>query len=537
MANKYKWEGVTLPKLSDLWKPGQSLGEKIETMMTRFVQRVILWSVDFISDRLVDIFDNSMKIMRPGTERATRGMLEYLKSIPNMPRWYTDALESVEKEEGESSFLLRLVVFASSIRMLIFGGLQPIANWANYTAEETYHSHLPDIATASFMHRVGLMSEEGYKDTLNKLGAHEKLIPVYLELSRRMPSPQEITAGRWRGVKSDPDFIADLKRMGYGENDIKLFDELAKQIPPISDLIRMLVRDAFNDGVSSQFGYDEDFPEDINQYFEKQGYDADWAKRYWRSHWVLPSPTQAYEMLHRGLITLEDIETLLKTSDYPPFWREKLIAISYNVMTRVDVRRLLQSGLIDEGKAEQVYNQMGYTPEDARLLTEFAVMGISNEERDLTKTDVLNLYEEGLLDRDTTAANLVKMGYDGLEAEDILKLADVNIAKAARTDLINYTKEKFIARQIDSQGARSELTSIGLRSQSVERYIMNWERAQEVDIALPTMADVKRWYMGEYIDEAKARSLLELHRHTAEHIEIYIKEWNDILSESENEQA
>lgn len=535
MATKYNWKDTTPPPVSDTWQAGDSLGKKIETMFVRFVQRAFVWAIDFVSDRLVDIFDNSMKIMRPGSERMSRDALNFMKSIPDLPPFVTKMLEAIETEEGESSFLGKLIVMYVAVRGIIFGGLEPYARWANYKIDKSARSFVPDPMTLASLYQTGIMKDEGLQEGMSSMGVPDRLIPLLVELTRRIPSPQEISVGRWRGVKTDQEFRDDLRRNGYSDRDIQMFDELSKQIPPISDLIRMLVRDAFNDGVSSTFGYDEDFPEAINEFFEKQGYNAEWAKRYWRSHWVLPSPTQAYEMLHRGLITVDDIETLLKTSDYPPFWREKLIAISYNVLTRVDVRRLLQAGLIDEIKAQEVYNQMGYTPDDAKLLTEFAVMGITQEERDLTKTDVLNLYEEGVIDRDTTSANLVKMGYDSEEAETILKLADVNIAKAERTDLINYTKEKFIAKQLDEQGARDELTSIGLKSQSVERYVMNWVRAKEVDITLPTIADTKRWFMGNYIDEAKARSLLELHKHTSEHIDIYLKEWINLKGEQENE--
>jgi len=298
----------------------------------------------------------------------------------------------------------------------------------------------------------------------------------------------------------------------------------------------MLVRDAFNDSASSQYGYDEDFPQEINEFFAKQGYDPDWAKRYWRSHWNLPSPNQAYEMLHRGLIDQGDLETLLRISDYPKFWREKLRDISFNVLTRVDVRRLLQAGLLDEGKALEAYKKMGYTPEDAELLTKFAVQGISQDEKDLTKSDVLNLYEDGLIDRGTTAGNLVKMGYDSSEADNILKLSDVAIAKATRSDLINFTKEKYLAKKVDENTARSELSQIGLKAHSVDRYLLNWNRATEIESALPSIADVKKWYLLDYIDENKLRLYLQQHRHTEDNITLYVRQLNDQKEQQANEQ-
>lgn len=536
MATKYQWTGGDKPSVDQRWNNGHSLGEKIEIMFTRFVQKVFLWCIDFISDRLVDVFDNSMKILQPGIERIMQPVMQDLLNNPGIPENVKNSIRAVQNEKGESGFIAKFAVWIYTIRASIFGGLEPVARFANYNADRAMRSFLPDVGSLGFMRWVGLMSDEGYQNSMAQLGVHDKLIPLYIELAKRLPNNGEIIAGRWRGKISDGEFSALLKRQGYDDKAIELYKELSKQLPGLQDLIHMLVRDAFNDSAANQYGYDEDFPQEINEFFAKQGFDPDWAKRYWRSHWQLPSPNQAYEMLHRGLIEQGDLETLLRISDYPKFWRDKLRDISFNVLTRVDVRRLLQAGMIDEAKAFDSYKKMGYTEEDARLLTDFAVHGISQDEKDLTKSDVLNLYEDELIDRGEASSNIVKMGYDSSEAEEILKLADVNIAKAMRTDLINFTKEKFLAKKVDENQARSELAQIGLKAQSVDRYLLNWNRATEIEAALPSIADVKKWYLLDYIDESQFRNYLAQHRHTEENISLYVRQLNDQKQEQSNEQ-
>jgi hypothetical protein len=506
-------------------------------MFTRFIQRVIEWGSEFFAELMVDIFDASMGILRPGIAKAIDPTINMMLQNPELPGWMKTALQTALTEQGESSPVMKFLIFYVTILAGVTGNIAPIQKIVSYRADKEFRSFLPSPQETAALHLMGLVSETAFKDTMAKLGVAEPLIPVYKEFARNLPSMGELFNGYWRGLYSEGEFTGYLKRMGYNEKDTQAIKALTENIPPLSDLIHMLVRDAFNNSAASRYGYDEDYPSDINEFFAKQGYSPDWAKRYWRSHWQLPSPSQGYEMLHRGLIDVEDLETLLRISDYPKFWRDKLRDISYHVLTRVDVRRLLQAGLIDESKAFEVYKQMGYTPEDARLLTDFAVMGISQDERDLTKTDVLNLYEEGLIDRSEASGNLVKMGYDGQEADAIIQLSDVAIAKAMRTDLINYVKERFLAHQVDENGARSELTQIGLKSQSVDRYILNWQRATEIESALPSMADVKRWYASDYIDESKFRSYLSKHRHTQENIEIYVKEINDQKAQAINEQT
>lgn len=535
MATKYKWDGVTPPPISEEWKQGDGLGRKIEVMFTRFAQRVIHWGSDFVSDRMVDIFDNSMKILQPGARRMFDSILTWAENQEYMPDEFKKMIADVKKEQGEAA-ILGILITILSIIFTIFGGMfAPVARRMEHFTDVIVRSWIPSPADVMDMERRGLLPPEQLVTYYGRTGIETNMIDKMKELTRAFPTVGELIAGRWRGKISDADFRQYMKWMRYDDKEIELYNALSEQLPPISDILLMLRREAFQDDIAAKYGYEEEYPAAIEEHLAKIGYDPKWGKMYYRAGWTVPSPTMGYEMLHRGLIDRDTLDDLLKIADYPPFWREKLMDVSYSVLTRVDVRRLLQAGLIDEGKAEETYNRMGYSPEDAKLLTEFAILGITQDERDLTKTDVLNLYEEGVIDRGATSANLVKMGYDGEEAETILKLADVNIAKAARTDLINYVKERFIAKQIDEAGARNELTQIGLKSQSVERYVMNWARAQEVDTALPTMADVKRWYLGSYIEEAKARSLLDLHKHTSEHIEIYIREWNDMKAEAINE--
>ena len=45
---------------------GAGLGAKIEKVITRAFQRVILWGWKFAAEVAVNVFDASMKILRPG---------------------------------------------------------------------------------------------------------------------------------------------------------------------------------------------------------------------------------------------------------------------------------------------------------------------------------------------------------------------------------------------------------------------------------------------------------------------------------------
>ncbi|GAH58877.1 unnamed protein product, partial [marine sediment metagenome] len=43
-----------------------------------------------------------------------------------------------------------------------------------------------------------------------------------------------------------------------------------------------------------------------------------------------------------------ELDSLFMATDIMPWWREKLKAISYNPLTRVDVRRVFKMGIVSE---------------------------------------------------------------------------------------------------------------------------------------------------------------------------------------------
>ena len=84
---------------------------------------------------------------------------------------------------------------------------------------------------------------------------------------------------------------------------------------------------------------------------------------------MLPSIGQGFEMLHRRVIEDADLDLLLRALDVMPFWREKLKDISYNPLTRVDVRRMHRIGVLEEEGVFNAYLDVGYNEENAQLMT------------------------------------------------------------------------------------------------------------------------------------------------------------------------
>jgi hypothetical protein len=501
MANKYNAQFTKPPVESPKWNDGASLGTKLETALVRFIQRVITWGYEFFAELMVDIFDQSMKILQPGLDRVLNALLPLMDNNKAFPKEFQAMLNAAKAEKGESAAIIKILLLVTALRSIIFGGLAPLSREISNIADVSIRSNRLDPQMIAQLLVTGYLDAPKANFILTELGLSDTLKDAIIRASNRLPTIGEAMNGLWRGYYSKEDFTNILKKSGYYALDLGLYETLAENIPPFQDVLRLMQREAFQDDVAAKYGYEEDYPAQVEEFFTKLGYDKKWGRLYYRANWTIPSPQMGYEMLHRGIIDKDVLGDMLKIADYPPYWREKLMAMSYSNFTRVDIRRMYQTGVLTEDEVYKAYLELGYNEDKAQKLTAFTKAGNAQTEKDLTRADILGLYHDNLLDRGETGAALGKLGYDNQESEYLLDRIDFNLAKAARVDSIKYVQEKFIAGLIDKTGVTTELTSIGLSQSQIERYTLQWERSIEVKTVLPNKADTTKFFVQDYITQ------------------------------------
>ncbi len=375
------------------------------------------------------------------------------------------------------------------------------------------------------------LDKEEYVKRMKALGYDEEKINEILATTSRLLEAGDLLVAKWRGIIEEEEFKEYMQKLGFSDADIERYELVRKYYPSPTDFIRFAVREVFNDEIVKKYGYDEEFPEGIVPYAEKQGMDRDTLLWYWRAHWELPSPTQGYYMLHRlnpyvlrvlgdkyrkmGLNPQElevklfsntpqdiSIDELLRTADYPAPWRKRLIAISYNPLTRVDLRRLYVLGLIDDEELVARLMETGYTRDDAELLAQFYKLYKTEQERDLTKSEILNAYEAKLVTRGEAKKRLMDIGYDEGEAEFILTLKDYEVYRKALDARIKAITEQYVKGLLDDDKFKDKLRKIeGIREVQVDMYLERAKAEKEKRVKLPSRTDLMIWRKLGLIDD------------------------------------
>lgn len=364
-------------------------------------------------------------------------------------------------------------------------------------------------------------------------------------LNHPVPSPAETLALSNRKAITDKQRDEWLILAGLTDTEVRgAYKEFQSQIPSSSNLIEFAVKEVWNGPIVAKLGYDDEFDQipAYKEWMQRAGFGGDpklpglgenqpesWAQAFWRAHWRNISPSQAYTMLHRlrptgGIdggprvpalqtmvngqpiskplspVTLEEVEAVLKVSDYPPVWRDRMAAISYLPMRLVDIRRTVYFSLQDDAFRQQVmpqtwsvhkwaseqFQDRGHSKETADQLSALTyktaqVSVKRDDERFWSRANkgptavVLQRYMVGLVTRDNARVELINLQHEVADANKMLDLIDVKKITSDVKQEIRWLEKNLLRGAASIEMARKILEGIGIVPSEVERYVTKWK--------------------------------------------------------------
>ena len=354
--------------------------------------------------------------------------------------------------------------------------LAPATIKLSHSVSERFEPTLISPADAINALFRGEMSAEKFREDLGKAGYSPERQGILLRSSRRLLDLSQMFRWWLRDIIPEEELDRQLEAERISDDDKARLKESVFFIPPVGDLIRMAVREVFSPEIRERFGQDEGFPEEFATFGKQQGISEFWARAYWAAHWVLPSAQQGFEMLHRKVITAEDLDLLLRAQDVMPFWREKLTQIAFNPLTRVDLRRMHKLGLLDEEQLQLRYEDLGFAPDNAALMVQFTLAfnfddtsEAAAEIEGLTRATVVNMFEDGILAEGEALQILELMGLSNRVASLFIEQRKFEVSRAERSALIESIISLVGGGVINFPTAQDSLASIGLTATEIAK--------------------------------------------------------------------
>jgi len=410
-------------------------------------------------------------------------------------------------------------------------------------AEKMYQlsERLADISDLVNLYWRKEIDLKTYQTRMESLGVSATLARELLKLREQRLDPETVIRA-WRrqikNIETNEDYFDDLRQQGWTEDRIDLLKKVTEYYPSPLDLIRFAVREVYTPDIVKKYGQLEDLPTKFLQEAKKAGLPEEQAKNYWASHWVLPTPTQGFEMLHRDVINYDELKTLLRTLDIMPYWRDKLIKIAYTPYTRVDVRRMNKLGVLDREGVKRAYLDLGYDDEKAEKMTEFTIR--YNEEpttqeqteedkrreelRGLTRSVIINRYKQGSIN-DTQAREWLRdIGLSDEVIDFYIAQADYEIEEEKEKSYITQYHRMFVNGVIDYNKTSDLLDDLQIPARQKEYLLDLWDLERIGKSSLPSKSEIIRFLKKGIIDIDKFKELLSNLGYSLEYINYYLKD-------------
>lgn len=388
-------------------------------------------------------------------------LIDELKASPELPDWLRPILDEISEPTGQVGALLA----QSAGGALVGGAIGSIADALllrfSYDINRRIHPKLPNEGQMIAFWLRGAMTDESLQNHLRSLGADDITITILKELSQ-VRLPPETIAALWRRDKTGYEYLwKDLADSGVTPDRIVALKELAFTVPTPQDVVLFMGREAFEEDSVTKYGLDNEFERVDLKWFEQAGVKPEVAKLYWRAHWVHPAFREMTELLHRGEVTEDDVYEWYRLVEIPPYWRDKLTSISWDLPNRIELRMMARMGLVDKAFLVKQLKMVGLR-EDFRDIAADMMLSLG------VRTDVSTRYRNGWIRRDEVKSELEATGLSAEVVDRLFKW----IVKDAGGDRV--VKERDLTKAEITKGVKKGVIPA---SQGVELLIdMGYDR-------------------------------------------------------------
>lgn len=510
------------------WTVGQvynPIAERIGRATDNTVKRWYREAGDAVNDAVeaaLTKFENAANA--PDLRSAVRAMLDPLPLALIIP--------------AIGAFLIGLLSSAgTSLFNATFKRILANLNFAANRAVPTFRISAEDGIAAE---RRGALDLAQIRLDLADLGVDEARAEALIAQSYRWLSTSQIEDMFWRGLVDEAHARTLLAGIGITDEQVDLTMRTFERLVPLSDLIRMAVRNVFQPEFAERLRE----PVAGDRFYEQAallGMNRERAEWFWMAHWDIPSFTQGAQMVQRmrpdvpGItpFTTEDLERLLRWNDMAKEFIPGMLEIAYRAPNRLDIWRLATSQKIDEETAFAWYQDYGYKPALARTMAQLATAEKRTLSRDFTQAQIVKLYKQRAFSRDEATAALTDIGFASEIADLYLASADYDLAEQRASRRSTVIRQRYLAGLISEADVVNQLLDLGKPADEVEELATLWREQRQDRIERPTVSQLLGMYRDRVISGPDCAAEISLHGYDDRYVAWYIAQADADIADAE----
>lgn len=335
--------------------------------------------------------------------------------------------------------------------------------------------------------------------TLVEVAIQQPIVYYYQEMFR--PTKPDVDTAKmmyWRGSLTLEQYTKIIGAYGYRDIYEKGFLELSHEIPGSSDLISMVVREAFDPANLVEA------PAIFAEYMVKQGFAKEWSDRYWTAHYTPIALNQAYANLWRGFWTETQFFEALKIADIHPRWHKDILAVAFSPPSARELGYGFDTGLYNVDDITRYRRAGGLSQADAVKAAAAMVAYRTEAEREALRREALADYVSGLDSEVDLRANLANIGGRPEMIDLWVSRAKYREERDERIALVKVVKDQFVKGLLTEEELRRSLKDLGVVPSRLEIHVVE-AATRRTKAAVEVVAEKKK-----QVTEAKLSQAWEL---------------------------
>jgi hypothetical protein len=422
---------------------------------------------------------------------------------------------------------------------------------------------VPDLAGAVEMYVMGQLTEDGFSCLVHyNGGVLDYWKGVAFSRRLKLTSEELIQFGRRTGMATE-DILRNLRQLGWvNDDEAKAKNYLFDELPSIQEHLHWLQRNVFDDAYVHDYGlldgFDDRFWAKFGQQLFSQGFTKDRAALHYAAHWVNPAPGQLGEMLQRNrpgrvpddaVFREEDFLRILAEQDVAPYFRKRFLAIAYNRIGIRFLRQAFQTGAINVDELYELYQDLGYKPQDAKRLVDsdiiLKVRTNATRGQGWTPAKLSKYFALKLIDDTKVTAEMTLQGYSTQEIVDLMDVAELNLQaqittysfRKATNGSVTSVLNAFEIGTIDRLAASDSLLGIGWTKEKIDPVLSTIDLKTQASLAKEAINSLKRSVLGGELTIQEASDALRAIGVSESRIETYTDLWDFKLRHSHKQIA
>jgi hypothetical protein len=410
------------------------------------------------------------------------------------------------------------------------------ADWTSFNKVNAANFAMPGFFDVLQLRRLGKISQADYDQAVRQLGWYNDAWVKAQEQVTPMPNLYTLMRDSFLGVIDDATYGRYVTALGHTDHaTLARVESSFYQIPSGPELVQLAVRDAWNQDVVRRWGYDAEFPEELLYWMRAQGWDwgrtftdrngrvvpsVHWPQLFWRAHWAVISPGQAYQAYRRlrpdriaryradfpGLtpFTSGDLATVLRVHDYPPAARDWLAALQSQPLRMGTIRTAYNLGVRDRAWATEQLRDIGYLPDDAAVaLDTIDAQQVARENawidrlvittaRD-TAREIVAGYDDGFVPRDDAMQRLDALSIPTPTADRMLSLADSRRLRADLRAALAVLRREYLGGALSDGEVVLALRGYRVSDTAAARYLARWQGLRSLERRTASTGQILQW--------------------------------------------